>query len=269
MRCDNRVMKDRRIPLMVIIVSTVVFGTNVLAQATSPSVTGSEIQSCKQDSITCWSQLAEKAHRTSEIDKEIEFRRIVSQLAWDNWERHPKSPGRWNRWAIVYENDLPLARLFEGTHRWSEAEVMYRRNQSALKHERLAGNDIRSENDLQLAHVLTKEGKQLEAKTICAHWKNKVKHNSDFALDAVKHDAPTPPLYDTPEVEIAAWTLACEHSGDGISLLEKQIQAHPGMLAPFTAMANYYASEGDFRTALEIEEKGTTALISTPNAARK
>jgi len=253
----------------VAIASFVVFGTNLLAQGPTPAVAESGIQSCKQQSITCWSQLADKAHQTGDSEKEIDFRRLVSQIAWDNWERHPKSPGRWNRWAIVYENDLPLARLLEGTHRWSEAETMYRHNQFALKHERLAGNDIRSENDLQLAHLLTKEGKSSESKTICSHWKNKVRHNADFALDAVKHDVPTPPLYDTPEVEVAVWALACEQPGDGISLLEAQIQAHPGMLAPFTAMANYYTSEGKFGNALEVEKNGTSALLSTPNAARQ
>ena len=39
------------------------------------------------------------------------------------------------------------------------------------------------------------------------------------------------------------------------------------MLAPFTAMVNFYASEGDFRTALAIEKDGTSALISTPDTA--
>jgi len=252
-----------------VIVSSLMFGLNVFGQMRTPAVTGTENQTCNQDSITCWSRFAEKAHGAGDVEKEIKFRTIVSQLAWENWERHPKIPGRWNRWAIVYENDLPLARLLEGTHRWLEAEAIYRHNQSALKHERLAGNDIKSENDLELAHLLTKEGKQPEAKSICGHWKNKVKHNADFALDAVKHDVPVPPLYDTPEVEVATWTLACEQSDDGISLLEAQVRAHPGMLAPFTAMANYYTSEGDFRTALEIEKHGTSALMSTPNAARK
>lgn len=222
-----------------------------------------------EDALNELDRLAQKAHESGAIEKEIEFRKNLSEDAWISDQHHSTVPIRWNRWAIVYENDLPLARLLEGSHRWSEAEAIYRHNQSALEHERLAGNDIKSENDLQLAHLLTKEGKQSEAKTICAHWKSKVKHNADFALDAVKHDIPTPPLYDTPEVEIAAWTLACEQPEQGISLLKAQIQAHPGMLAPFTVMANYYTSEGDFRTALEIERNGTSALLSTPNSARE
>lgn len=264
-------MKDcrvRSLAAFAAIASCVVLGGNPLAQ-TSLAVTGSVGQPCQQESIACWSQLADNAHQTGDIDKEMQFRRIVSQLAWDNWERHPKSPGRWNRWAIVDENDLPLARLFEGTRRWSEAEAIYRHNQSMLKHERLAGNDIKSDNDLQLAHLLTKEGKQPEAKTICAHWKNKVKHNADFALYAVKYNSPRPPLYDTPEVEIARWKLACERPEDGLGLLEEQIQAHPGMLAPFTAMVNYYTGEGEFRLAFAVEKNGTSALLSTPTAARK
>jgi hypothetical protein len=269
--CENRIMKDRRIRSMAkyaALASCVVFGTNVLPQA-APAVTGSAVEPCRLGSITCWSQLADKAHQASDIDKESQFRQVVSQLAWDNWERHPKSPGRWNRWAIVYENDLPLARLLEGTHLWLEAEAIYRHNQSMLEHERLAGNDIKSENDLELAHLLTKEGKQPEAKALCGTWKNRVKHNADFALYALKYDVPTPPLYDTPEVEVAVWKLECERPEDGLSLLEEQIYAHPGMLAPFAAMVNYYTSEGNFRIALTIEKNGTSALLSTPNEARK
>lgn len=265
-------MNDRPIRLITgfaAIVSSLVFGMNVLAQVTSPAVPGTENEACSQYAITCWERLADKAHGRGDVEREIQLRTRVSQLAWDNWGQHPNIPGRWNRWAIVYENDLPLARLLEGTHRWSEAEVAYRHSQSELKHERLAGDDIKSEIDLELAHLLLKEHKEPEAKSICAHWKNKVKHNADYALYAVKHDVPVPPLYDTPEVEIAKWTLACEQPDDGISLLKAQTKAHPGMLAPFTAMANYYTSEGDFRTALEIEKNGTSALMSTPNAARE
>jgi hypothetical protein len=214
-------------------------------------------------------RLAQKAHARGEIEKEIELRKNLSAAVWTNYQQHPKDPGRWDRWAVVYFNDLPLALLLEGTREWTEAEAIYRRNQSALKHERLAGNDIKSENDLHLAHLLLKEGKQSEAETICAHWKNRVKHNADFAIEAVRTNIPTPPLYDAPEVEIGAWKLACERPEDGLRLLKEQIQIHPGMLTPFTAMVNYYASEGEFRTALAIEKEGTSALMSTPDAERK
>jgi len=240
----------------------------------------SETQTPRQDSIAGerdpqekalneLDRLAQNAHASLEMEKEIELRRNLSAAVWTNYQQHSKDPGRWNRWAIVYENDLPLALLLEGTRAWAEAEAIFRHNQSALKHERLAGNDVKSENDLHLAHLLLKEGKQSEAETLCAYWKNKVKHNADFAIEAVKTNIPTPPLYDTPEVEIGSWKLACERPEDGLRLLKEQIQAHPGMLAPFTAMANYYTSEGDFRTALAIDKDGTSALMSTPNAARK
>jgi hypothetical protein len=214
-------------------------------------------------------RLAQRAHATLEIEKEIELRKNLSAAAWTNYQQHSKDPGRWNRWAIVYENDLPLALLLEGSRAWAKAEAIFRHNQSALKHERFAGNDIKSENDLHLAHLLRKVGNQSEAESLCAHWKNKVKHNADFAIEAVKTNTPTPPLYDSTEVEIGAWKLACERPEDGLSLLKEQTQAHPGMLAPFTAMANYYTSEGDFRTALAISKDGTSALMSTPNAVRK
>jgi hypothetical protein len=214
-------------------------------------------------------RLAQKAHAKGEIEKEIELRKNLSAAVWTNYQQAPKDPGRWDRWAIVYFNDLPLALLLEETRDWAEAEAIYRRNQSALKHERLAGNDIKSENDLHLAHLLLKEGKQSEAETICAHWKYKVKHNADFAIEAVRTNIPTPPLYDAPEVEIGAWELACETPEDGLRLLKEQIQVHPGMLAPFKAMVNYYTSEGDFRTALAIDKDGSSALMSTPDAERK
>ena len=93
---------------------------------------------------------------------------------------------------------------------------MLRHNQSALAHERLAGNDIKSDNQLHLAHLLALEGKQSEAKSICSYWEKRVSRNADFALDAVRHSVPTPPLYDTPEVEIARWDLACGQPKEGL-----------------------------------------------------
>jgi len=213
------------------------------------------------ESIHNLSQLVDKAHQNGEISKEIEYRRGLSRLAWDQFARHSKSLDRWDRWSIVYGNDLPLALLLEGTHQWSDAETIYRQDQFNLAHERLAGNDIKSENQLHLARLLTKEGKQPEARAICSHWKNRVKHNADFALFAVKHNVPTPPLYDTPEVEIGGWKLECGLPEEGLRLLSQQIQAHPGMLAPYTVLGNYYLAEGDFQKALAAERDGTTALL--------
>jgi hypothetical protein len=212
---------------------------------------------------------ASQAHECGDVQSEIDIRQRLSNDAWAEYARHPRDTERWNRWAIVYENDLPLARLLEGSGRWSAAEVIYLHNQSSLKHERLAGNDIKSENDLHLAHLLIKEGKSSEASSICSHWKIKVKHNADFALSAVKYNVPTPPLYDTPEVEVAGWELACGRVEDGLAILKEQILTHPGMLAPFTRLAAYYTTEGDFKQALAIEKNGTSALLTTPTALRK
>jgi len=207
------------------------------------------------------SHLADEAHQSGDVSKEIGYRKDLSRLAWDNFARNPKSPGMWNRWGIVYWNDLPLALLLEGTHQWAEAETVFRHNQFNLAHERLAGNDVKSENQLHLARLLTKEGRQPEARAICSHWKDRVKHNADFALFAVKHNVPTPPLYDTPEVEIAEWKLTCGLPEEGLGLLSQQIQAHPGMLAPYMVLRNYDLAEGDFQEARAAERDGTTALL--------
>jgi hypothetical protein len=59
-------------------------------------------------------------------------------------------------------------------------------------------------------------------------------------------------VYVTPEVEIAAWKLACEKPEDALRLLKEQIEAHPGMLAPFTAMVNHFTSECEFRQAVKL-----------------
>lgn len=238
------------------------------AQNTQPNSVAAE-RDPQEKALTELDRAANQAHKRGDVRNEIEIRKTLSSEAWINYEQHAKCLGRWNRWAIVYENDLPLARLLEGSHEWSDAEAIYRHNRSSLEHERLAGNDIKSENDLELAHLLTKEGKQPEAQTLCSHWRNKVKHNADFALFAVEHNVPTPPLYDTPEVETAVWELACGRKDDGFRMLEEQIQMHPGMLAPFTAIANYYTTEGDFPRALATERDGISALLSTPNASRK
>ncbi len=205
-------------------------------------------------------QLADEAHQRGDLAKEVEYRRDFSRFAWDNLDRKSKSPLDWSRWEIVFHNDLPLAILLEGSGQWPEAETIYRRNQSSLAHERLAGNDIKSDNQLLLAHLLAKEGKHSEARAICSYWKDRIKHNADFALRAIANNVPTPPLYDTPEVETGKWKLACGPPAEGLRLLEQQIQAHPGMLAPYTVLSRYYLAEGDSQKALAAERDGTAAL---------
>jgi hypothetical protein len=212
------------------------------------------------DTLTRLSKLADEAHKEGDTGQEIEYRRQFSQAAWSNFALHPKSPGRFNRWAIVFFNDLPLGLLLEGTHEWPEAEAVFRHNQTELAYEGLAGNDIKSENQLDLAFLLTREGKQPEARNICSHWKNRVRHTADFALDAVKHDVPTPPLYDTPGVETAQWDLACGASDEGLKLISEQIEAHPQMLVSFTVLSHYYIAQGDFQEARKAESDGTSAV---------
>ena len=213
------------------------------------------------DPLIRLSKLADEAHKKGDTGQEIEYRRQLSQEAWSDFALHPPKDGLFNRWEIVFENDLPLGLLLEGTQQWPEAETVFRHNQTELAHERLAGNDIKSENELDLAHLLTKEGKQSEAKTICSHWKNRVRHNADGALFAVKHDEPTPPLYDTPEVETAAWDLACGLPDDGLKLISEQTKVHPDMLIPFTVLRHYYTAEGDFQKAHQAELDGTAANL--------
>ena len=205
-------------------------------------------------------RLAYQAHENGDIQKEIELRQKLSRDALINYSQHPKDPGRWNRWAIVAENDLPLALLLEGKHDWSSAEEIYRRNQSLLAHERLAGNDIKSENQLHLAHLLAREGKESEAIATCSYWKNRVKRVGDEAVSAVKYSIPHPSIYDTPEVKIAAWDLACGKPEEGLKLLSGQIEAHPHMLISFTVLSRYYLANGEFEKALTTEREGVSAL---------
>lgn len=206
-------------------------------------------------------RLASQARERGDTQKEIELRQKLSAEAWINYRQHPNDPGRWNRWAIVYENDLPLALLLEGTHQWPAAEAIYRRNQSELAHERLAGNDIKSENELHLAHLIALEGKVPEANQICSHWKFRMRHIAAGQDSDHWHGEPKAPLYDTPEVETATWDLACSSPEQGLKLLSEQIKAHPRMLAPYTVLSNYYLSKGDFQKALDIEKEGTAALL--------
>jgi hypothetical protein len=229
------------------------------AQSIHPGLTAS-IKGT-EDTLAALNKLADEAHKEGDIEAEIAHRRKFSALAWDHLAYlSPKS--RWNRFSIVFLNDLPLGLLLEGNHQLSDAEMVYRHNQSQLAHERLAGNDIKSENELRLAHVLLVEGRDSDAKKICSHWEHRVKHNADYALFAVAHDTPTPPLYDTPEVETARWDLACDAPAEGLRILAEQIKAHPHMLASYTALSEYYTAEGRFQEAQKTENGGVSALVT-------
>ena len=151
--------------------------------------------------------------------------------------------------------------LLEGSHRLSDAEAVFRQNQAELASERIAGNDIKAQNELYLAQVLALEGKLPEANTICSYWKNRMRHIAAGQDSDHWHGEPRAPLYDTPEVETARWDLACGSSDQGLRLLSEQIQAHPGMLASYTVLTNFYLAEGDFQKALATENEGATALL--------
>ena len=206
------------------------------------------------------SKLADEAHKGGDIEEEIALRRSFSQDAWASYELNPKSSGKFDRWEIVSTNDIPLGLLLEGTRRWSEAESVFRHNRAELEHERLAGNDIKSENQLHLAQVLALEGKGSEAQSICSHWKNRVRHTAAGQDSDHWHGEPRAPLYDTPEVETAAWDLACGSPEQGLRLLSEQIQAHPRMLVSFTVLSHYYFAVGDFPRARQAENDGTAAI---------
>ena len=75
------------------------------------------------------------------------------------------------------------------------------------------------------------------------------------------HGEPRAPLYDTPELEIAAWDLACGNTEEELKLVSKQIDAHPHMLASFTVLSEYYFANGEFEKALTTEKEGTAALL--------
>ena len=206
-------------------------------------------------------RLAYQAHQNGDVEKEIELRKNLSREAWISYAQHTTDPGRWDRWAIVYENDLPLSLLLEGKQEWPEAEEVYRHNEAALAHERLAGNDIKSENQLHLAHLLASEGKEPEAKAICSHWKSRVRHIAAGQDSDHWYGEPKAPLYDTSELEIATWDLACGKTEEGLKLVSEQIDAHPHMLASFTVLSQYYFANGEFEKALTTEKAGTTALL--------
>jgi hypothetical protein len=198
-------------------------------------------------------QTADKAHDDGQFDIELACRQQYSKLVWESIAVNPKLLDKYSLYNALFFNELPLAFLLEGKNRRDEAERVYRNNRLQLDQLRIAGNDIKSENLLGLAHLLFSLGKTEEAHNICSHWKGRIKHNADFALQAVKNNIPTPPLYDTPEVEIARWDLACGESQQGEDILRAQIAAHPDMLASFRALENYYLETGAFPKALEIQ----------------
>jgi hypothetical protein len=230
-----------------------------IAQSTFGSLKGAD----HQDQASLLSQLkkqAEEAHQSGRFDEEIDYRQRFSREAWAAFASNPKSLNEYDRYIIVFLNDLPLGLLLEGAHRLSEAEAVFRHNQAELAAERVAGNDIKSENQLHLAHLLVSEGNDQEAKSICSHWKGRMRHLAAGQDSAHIYGIPKAPISDTPEIEIARWNLACGNSGEGLRLIEEQISAHPRMLASFTVLRDYYYAQGDFQKALKAESDGTLAI---------
>ena len=217
------------------------------AQCTAPSDTNDAGANSKK-LARHWEQIAYIAHQEGRFDEELECRMASTKLEWQL-----VAQDKYDLYNLLFLNDLPLAFLLEGKHRWSEAENLYRHNKQQLARLKIAGNDIKSDNELGLAHLLFSTGKTEEAQKICSHWKNRVRHNADFAIEAVKTNVPTPPLYDTPEVENGRWDLACGEAQQGEDLLRIQIVAHPDMLASYTALSNYYVETGAFSKVLELE----------------
>ncbi|MGA2808315.1 MAG: hypothetical protein ABSE87_09275 [Terracidiphilus sp.] len=203
---------------------------------------------------------AEEAHRTGRFDDEIEYRQRYFRTAWAAFALNPNSLDEYHRYNIVFFNDLPLGLLLEGAHRFSEAEAIFRHNQIELAAERIAGNDSKSINELQLAHLLENEGKDRDAKNICSHWKGRMRHLAGRQDSAHIYGIPKAPISDTPEAEVARWDLACGESVEGLILIKDQISAHPGMLASLDILRDYYYSEGDFQEARKAESDGTSAI---------
>jgi len=205
-------------------------------------------------------RLADEDHKTGHIEAEITHRQQVSQTAWAMFAFDEKSLDRFDRYSIIFFNDMPLGILLESLHRYPEAEAILRHNQAELNLNRLAGDDIKSENQLQLAHLLAREGKDKESKQICSHWKKRVIQIGKQAVRAAKQSEPSPPFYDTPEVEVAAWDLACGKSEEGLKSLAEQFAAYPHMLYSFAVLRNYYYSEGNIQKAHKMELDGISAV---------
>ena len=126
--------------------------------------------------------------------------------------------------------------------------------------ERIAGDDIKSENELQLAHLLASEGNDREAAKICSHWKNRMRRIVPRQDSAHIYGIPVTPIFDTAEVEVAKWDLGCGNPDEGLRLIEEQIAVHPHMLASFTVLKNYYDAMGDFQMARKAESDGTLSV---------
>lgn len=218
----------------------------------NPPLSGVNPDANSKQQLARWEQTAYKLHQDGRFDDELTCRLEYSNLVWEAMSKDPKFLDKYELYNALFLNELPLAFLLEGKKRGDEAEKIFRRNQEELDHLRIAGNDSKSDNQLGLAHLLFSTGKTEEAQKICSHWKDRVKHNADFAVRAVRTNVPTPPLYDTPEVEIGRWNLACGGPQVGEDMLRTQIAAHPDMLAPYTALENYYLETGAFSKALEL-----------------
>jgi hypothetical protein len=203
---------------------------------------------------------ADEAHNAGHIEEEIDYRQQFSWAEWAAFAHNPRSLDEYRRYDLVDFNDLPLALLLEGSHRLSEAETTFRHNQSELASERVAGDDIKAENELQLAHLLASEGNHREAEKICSHWKNRMRHLAGGQDSDHFYGIPKAPISDTPEVEVAKWDLACGSPDEGLRLIEEQIAVHPHMLASFTVLKNYYDAMGDFQMARKAESDGTLSV---------
>jgi hypothetical protein len=203
---------------------------------------------------------ADEAHKAGNIEEEIEYRRKFSRAKWAAFSINPSSLDEYARYDLVDFNDLPLALLLEGSHRFAEAEQILRHNQAELSSERIAGNEIKAQNELSLAHLLARDGNQREAVTICSHWKGRMKGLAGRQDSAHIYGTPKAPVYDTPEVEVARWHFACGNPDEGFRLIAQQVAAHPHMLASFEVLENYYSAEGNSQMARKAELDGTLAV---------
>src|SRR5215469_13502734 len=235
-------------------ITSFVLALELVAAAHARQISQADSSMSTANDLMLLGHLANEAHEKGEIKEEIEYRRNYSQMG---WAANPTSrAGSVNRWLIVYTNDMPLAILLEGTHEWAEAEAVYRHNQTALEGEAVAGDDVKSANELHLAHLLAREGRQKEAREICAFWEKRVKRIGQ-ALD------------DSPETETGAWDLACGRTEEGMRLLKQQMAAHPRMLAPYTVVSEYSIAEGDFEKGRRAETDGVWAVLGEGPAMEK
>jgi hypothetical protein len=205
---------------------------------------------------------ANEAHSAGLVMREIDYRQQLSRARWAAFALDPHSVDEYQRYDLVFLNDMPLGLLLEGSHRFSEAESVFRHNRVELASERIAGNDIRSESELQLAHLLASEGSRQEAEKICSHWKHRMSHLAGRQDSDHVYGIPRAPIYDTPEAEVAKWDLACGNPDEGLRLIAEQIRAHPHMLVSFNVLEKYYDAQGDFEKARKAESDGKLAVAS-------